>query len=1021
MKLDIITPAEESSSKTFLQKFYDEGLIPAEKKNYLTDLKNSQGPWMGIQGADGKTHYILDAASQIATLGLGFNHTALFGVSHILENWTNDNTTDDFKRLEKSLHSFMKRQLQWENLNKKTHLSYTNSGAEANEMALGASYQRRFYPNAKKVLAFEGSFHGRMMVTLSATWNKSKRAPFEWPGYETVYCPFPELPQDEIKQDYSNDWSQLWANSSAKDFKLPHVTCPILKLEMSCLEEVRKQLLSGEIYAIIVEPMQCEGGDRYASDRFFAALLIMARAFHVSTIFDEVQTGFHLGRTFFWHKQFKLVDSDLQELTPDYIVCAKKAQIGMVISSHALDWKCEFQVASLHRGLIQALVLTQQKTRILEIENYVRKHLNSLVGKHTGNILRPRATGISFAFDLASTEICNTFVAKRFDRGLMFYIAGEKTLRFRLNLAWTNKEIDFLFEQLEAMAQDIFNNKNVPLPTVCEYQGSDLHTLGLWHELILELQCQTLHQKPIDFNQTAQRVQKLFASNKPSGTGLTIVDKSNFSKFRQQIIDLQKEVYEPLRQTPIESFEKAINDPHALALVIENQGKLLAIAFSSRPKLQSSESAIVLDPYYNDEQTLYMIDVTVKPQSAVKVSGKEVKYALAALALAKGIARINGKNRDHLAAKMMTINVSLGALELFYRPEHYNDNLQGRDLFYYTTNLKWNKERANLSDSINRPLGSRSLSFDYLKEQMPFALNKVCLSNFVGPRFLDNFKDIMSMAPTNLRQGYSTSGQSECVDKIVKSIWATSRKKDRLISFKGHYFGQGSNLSRSLSFEEINYFPVDRFDHPDTQNEARILKELESTLAKDQHLAIFIEPLLQRSMKSVSKNFLSQLVGLGKKHKTPVVYNETASGKFFYNDQHYFASTSEGLEPDALFCFLGGQAGIVALKKELFLDKPLMMISTWDGDEFSFAQYHKAMRDILNQKEQYLKDKENFQQALKKFLDQYQNLDIELVNGRGSIKGPLPHKLIKNLKSSQGRYLIHPSWDGMKDFCQSMV
>ena len=90
MKLEIISSKDQEHSNQKLTEFYKDNLIPAEKKTYLTDLKAGQGPYLGIEGHDNKPKFIMDAASQIATLGLGFSPSVFFGTAHLLESWTND-------------------------------------------------------------------------------------------------------------------------------------------------------------------------------------------------------------------------------------------------------------------------------------------------------------------------------------------------------------------------------------------------------------------------------------------------------------------------------------------------------------------------------------------------------------------------------------------------------------------------------------------------------------------------------------------------------------------------------------------------------------------------------------------------------------------------------------------------------------------------------------------------------------------------------------------------------------------
>lgn len=135
-----------------------------------------------------------------------------------------------------------------------------------------------------------------MMVTLAATWNKSKREPFEWKNYLAEYVKYPELEDAKINVRIPELWRETWNEASLKNFMIPTTwnSDPMVKKEVEVLQSVRAQLLTKKIFAILVEPMQCEGGDCYSSDRFHTALLLTAKTFKVPVIHDEVQTGFHL-------------------------------------------------------------------------------------------------------------------------------------------------------------------------------------------------------------------------------------------------------------------------------------------------------------------------------------------------------------------------------------------------------------------------------------------------------------------------------------------------------------------------------------------------------------------------------------------------------------------------------------------------------------------------------------------------------------------------------------------------------
>src|SRR5690606_2328636 len=124
--------------------------------------------------------------------------------------------------------------------------------------------------------------------------------------------------------------------------------------EVASLAFVARALSSGTYFAVDVEPMQSEGGDRYATARFFRGLRLLTRALGVSLILDEVQTGFGLGGTFLWHQRFGLVDADGKPDHPDCVVFAKRAQVGVVMSRFEDPEPTHAFVGSLDRGRLQA-------------------------------------------------------------------------------------------------------------------------------------------------------------------------------------------------------------------------------------------------------------------------------------------------------------------------------------------------------------------------------------------------------------------------------------------------------------------------------------------------------------------------------------------------------------------------------------------------------------------------------------------------------------------------------------------
>ena len=1004
---------EKNSKKALkrLEKFYRNGFIAPEKKPFFVHGSESIGPYLGVETDDGDgVGYILDAASQIATLGLGFSSGALKGAGQFLSSWTNDCFGPESRHLQKSFKSFLARKIGWDHIS----MMMCNSGAEANEVALGLCYAQREESTADKILAFEGSFHGRTLVSLASTWSPKKREPFAWPEAKVVFCSHPSLENNDIMQPIPSSWHQTWEEAPSKKFSVAQKgNDDLLNREIDTLVEIRKKLLSKDIFAIILEPMQSEGGDRYSSNRFHTGLMTMAKSFGVPVIYDEVQTGFHLGREFFWHRQFDLKDKDGVPLRPDFVVCAKKAQLGLVLSPREesrlktddlLQEGISF--AGLAKGYIHGLVLDQFQEEIQNIEKTAISFLQDLTKKYPKFITRPRGMGLCFAFDVPSTKFIEQFVALRFEYSLLYYPAGDKTLRFRLNLSYGQEDLRFLFDQLKLLCDRIFLGKESPrLSLEVKTVQSDIRESYRKQGQLLKFKLDHLQGK------------KLSADRLIDGR-IVKIDKNNFEHYRKSIIKLEEDVYEAARQTDIEYFQVASEHPEGVCLGIEIDGRLVGIAFAAPLKLFPLERGTRQDPYFDDEQTLYSMDITIHPDYAGKGLGQILKYAQVLSAQSQGAKRIQGRNRDRLARKMLKINLALGAYESAYLFEDYPDHKPFRDALYYTLPCTWERTPLDLSGRIQSPVGVSDLTGDHLDKLLPYLANKVCLSNFVSEDFLQCLKDICHPLPDSLKHIYSTSGQSECADKLGKSLWFHHKKSNRMMTFRGHFFGGGTFFSRSLSSCGEGFFPVDILPHPNLENIEEVLEQIKKSFSKKSYAGVWIEPVMQRDLQRVPKKFLLSLKELCYKQKIPLLYNETAAAGFAYEESAYFASSDPDLTPDGGFCFLGGQAGLVFCREGIWIPDKLMMISTWDGDEFSFFNYRLGMQKILKNKERYEKDLKDFERKLEKSLADYSIDSKSFFRGRGCFKGTISTTLAKHFHKRAGYYVVDPSWDSIKMFLE---
>ena len=163
---------------------------------------------------------------------------------------------------------------------------FCNSGAEANEAAIKLSrlHARKRKVEHPKVIAFNGSFHGRTMATLSATGNEKV-----WHGFEPLVGQFLHLPYNEI----------------------------------AAIEQAAKE--HADIVAVLVEPILGEGGIVVPDDNYLANIRALCDQHDWLMMCDEIQTG--VGRTGHWYASIG------QGVMPDVITSAKALGNGIPIGA----------------------------------------------------------------------------------------------------------------------------------------------------------------------------------------------------------------------------------------------------------------------------------------------------------------------------------------------------------------------------------------------------------------------------------------------------------------------------------------------------------------------------------------------------------------------------------------------------------------------------------------------------------------------------------------------------------------
>jgi len=434
-------------SAALLRRMYRGDFVPRERKTPVIEHGRTEGAY--LRSVDDKPLVLLDAASQIASLGLGFQPGPFLrgldegDLGALL--CANPDTTAPFADVP-AVDAYAKLLCEqaWEGIQ---HATFAAGGAEANERAFDLC--RLNGPGGRRVIAFDGSFHGRTLAALHATSNAVKRKPFEMPGYEASFVPFPSWADPREEPPVPEPWLAAWSRGETPT----GLTGRLVASEVATLERVRDEVKKGDVCCVIIEPFQGEGGDNYGTARFFQGLRLLTRHLGVPLVFDEVQSGFGLAGPFYWHEQFHLVDAQGKADGPDCVTLAKKAQLGVCLSVWEDPRPSPAHAAQAARGYLHAQGIMEAS--VGDLEPLVRDRLWALAVDYPSLVMKPRNVGYAFAFDLPSKHLAMQVIAQRFYRGFMAYIAGDRTVRFRLNAAWTAHELDELFAAIAAALEAI--------------------------------------------------------------------------------------------------------------------------------------------------------------------------------------------------------------------------------------------------------------------------------------------------------------------------------------------------------------------------------------------------------------------------------------------------------------------------------------------------------------------------------------------------------------------------------------
>jgi L-lysine 6-transaminase len=423
---------------SILQKY-----ILADGMRPIFDMDKSHGSYM-VDGSSGKE--LLDLFSFFATQPVAYNHPKIntpafrekMGRIALHRPTLSDIYVPEFAE-------FVETFARVAGKGYFSHYFFIEGGAMGVENALKAAMDWKVLKNIRagkgekgnQIIHFKDAFHGRSGYTVSMTNTSSAKkhqyfAKLPWPRVSSPMLSFPVT--DQVLEQ-------------------------TIAREKQTVQEIKNALTQNkdEIAALILEPIQCEGGDHHFRKEFFQQLRNLADENEFLLILDEVQTGIGITGKMWGFEHFGV--------TPDLISFGKKVQVAGCASTSRIDdvqdnvFKNSGRINSTWGGNLVDMVRCQKLLEIIEEENlvenaakmgaYFTEKLQALSSK-VGTITNIRGRGLLIAFDLPTAEARDQMMKKIYENGAVVLASGVKSIRLRPHLDITKAEVDHaiqIFEQ----------------------------------------------------------------------------------------------------------------------------------------------------------------------------------------------------------------------------------------------------------------------------------------------------------------------------------------------------------------------------------------------------------------------------------------------------------------------------------------------------------------------------------------------------------------------------------------------
>jgi L-lysine 6-transaminase len=331
------------------------------------------------------------------------------------------------------------------------HLFIVDGGTLAVENALKVAFDWKVRKNVarglpdttgQQVLHFRQAFHGRSGYGLSLTNTADPR--------KTMY--FPKFP---------------WPRCSNPAARFPLEGAALRDTEdreIQALAEVRAAFRERphEIAAVIIEPIQCEGGENHFRGEFLRELRRICDEQEALLVLDEVQTGVAATGRFWCFQHFDVV--------PDVVAFGKKLQVCGVLAGRRVDevernvFVEPSRINSTWGGNLTDIVRATRILEVIEADDLAKAAtemgahlLGGLegLGRVDDRFTNVRGRGLLCAFDLPTGELRDRFLSTCREKGLLALKAGHRSVRFRPVLSVRKAEIDHALQILHDSAKAV--------------------------------------------------------------------------------------------------------------------------------------------------------------------------------------------------------------------------------------------------------------------------------------------------------------------------------------------------------------------------------------------------------------------------------------------------------------------------------------------------------------------------------------------------------------------------------------